>query len=147
MAGPLAAGAFVLGGVIAIFTALSASELGTAMPKSGGAYFYINRALGPLFGSIAGWGNWIGLTFASAFYMFGFGQYVIAFKPLLTEIVSAAPFGELVIAALEIPGLVLAPIPLSSAKIIALLGAVFFVAVNYFGAKEPGNSRTLSCLF
>jgi len=38
-AGPLAAGAFVLGGFIAIFTALSASELGTAMPKSGGAYF------------------------------------------------------------------------------------------------------------
>jgi amino acid transporter/nucleotide-binding universal stress UspA family protein len=142
-AGPLAAGAFVLGGVIAIFTALSASELGTAMPKSGGAYFYINRSLGPLFGSIAGWGNWIGLTFASAFYMFGFGQYVIAFKPLLTEIVSAAPFGDLVIAALEIPGLILAPIPLSSAKIIALLGAVFFVAVNYFGAKETGKLQNI----
>src|SRR6056297_3187449 len=78
-AGPLAAGAFVLGGVIAIFTALSASELGTAMPKSGGAYFYINRSLGPLFGSVAGWGNWIGLTFASAFYMFGLGEYVNAF--------------------------------------------------------------------
>lgn len=52
-AGPLAAAAFVLGGVIAIFTALSASELGTAMPKSGGAYYYINHALWPLFGSIA----------------------------------------------------------------------------------------------
>ncbi|WP_253737476.1 amino acid permease [Halohasta salina] len=142
-AGPLAAGAFVLGGFIAIFTALSASELGTAMPKSGGAYFYINRSLGPMFGSIAGWGNWIGLTFASAFYMFGFGEYVIAFKPLLTEIVSSAPFGDLVIAALEIPGIVLAPIPLSSAKIIALLGAVFFVSVNYFGAKETGKLQNI----
>ena len=142
-AGPLAAGAFVLGGVIAIFTALSASELGTAMPKSGGAYFYINRSLGPLFGSVAGWGNWIGLTFASAFYMFGFGEYVIAFKPLLTEIVSAAPLGEYVIAALNVPGIVLAPIPLSSAKIIALLGAVFFVAVNYFGAKETGKLQNI----
>ncbi|ELY80394.1 amino acid permease-associated region [Natrinema pellirubrum DSM 15624] len=54
-AGPLAALTFVIGGVTALFTALSASELGTAMPKSGGAYFYINRALGPLFGSISGW--------------------------------------------------------------------------------------------
>jgi len=142
-AGPLAAGAFVLGGFIAIFTALSASELGTAMPKSGGAYFYINRSLGPMFGSVAGWGNWIGLTFASAFYMFGFGEYVIAFKPLLTQIVSAAPFGEYVIAALNVPGIVLAPIPLSSAKIIALLGAVFFVAVNYFGAKETGKLQNI----
>lgn len=78
-AGPLAVASFVVGGVIALFTALSASELGTAMPKSGGAYYYINRALGPLFGSIAGWGNWIGLAFASAFYMFGFGEYVAAF--------------------------------------------------------------------
>ncbi|MFW5964516.1 MAG: APC family permease, partial [Natronomonas sp.] len=75
-AGPLAAATFVLGGVIALFTALSASELGTAMPKSGGAYFYINRALGPLFGSISGWANWMGLAFASAFYMYGFGEYV-----------------------------------------------------------------------
>ncbi|ELZ67107.1 cationic amino acid transporter [Haloferax prahovense DSM 18310] len=41
-AGPLAAAAFVLGGVIALLTAMSASELGTAMPKSGGAYYYIN---------------------------------------------------------------------------------------------------------
>ena len=142
-AGPLAAAAFVLGGFIAIFTALSASELGTAMPKSGGAYFYINRSLGPLFGSVAGWGNWIGLTFASAFYMFGFGEYVIAFKPLLTEIVSSAPFGDLVIAALNVPGALLAPIPLSSAKIIALVGAVFFVAVNYFGAKETGKLQNI----
>jgi len=68
-AGPLAALTFVLGGVIALFTALSASELGTAMPKSGGAYFYVNRALGPMFGSVAGWANWLGLAFASAFYM------------------------------------------------------------------------------
>jgi amino acid transporter/nucleotide-binding universal stress UspA family protein len=119
VAGPLAAGAFVLGGVIAIFTALSASELGTAMPRSGGAYFYVNRGLGPLFGSVAGWGNWIGLTFASAFYMFGLGEYVNAF--------------------VSVPGLALGPLSLSGAKIVALLGGTFFVVVNYVGAKETGK--------
>ncbi|MFQ3474796.1 amino acid permease [Halonotius sp. F2-221B] len=119
MAGPLSAGAFILGGTIAIFTALSASELGTAMPKSGGAYFYVNRGLGPLFGSIAGWGNWIGLTFASAFYMFGLGEYVNAF--------------------VTVPGLALGPLSLSGAKIVALLGGAFFVSVNYVGAKETGK--------
>ncbi len=81
-AGPLAVGAFALGGIIALFTALSASELGTAMPRSGGAYYYINHALGPLFGSIAGWGNWMGLAFASAFYMTGFGEYITTFLPV-----------------------------------------------------------------
>ena len=123
MAGPLAAGAFVLGGVIAIFTALSASELGTAMPKAGGAYFYINKALGPMFGSIAGWGNWIGLTFASAFYMFGFGEYVNAF--------------------ITVPPLSLGPLSLTGAQIVALLGGAFFIAVNYVGAKETGRLQNI----
>ncbi|MFB6293478.1 MAG: APC family permease, partial [Halonotius sp.] len=123
MAGPLSVGAFILGGTIAIFTALSASELGTAMPRSGGAYFYVNRGLGPLFGSVAGWGNWIGLTFASAFYMFGLGEYVNAF--------------------VAVPGLALGPLSLSGAKIVALLGGAFFVSVNYVGAKETGKLQNI----
>ncbi|MFB6218404.1 MAG: APC family permease, partial [Halobacteriaceae archaeon] len=65
-AGWFAVLSFVLGGGIALLTALSASELGTAMPRSGGAYYYVNQGLGPLFGSIAGWSNWLGLAFASA---------------------------------------------------------------------------------
>ncbi|GAB6880495.1 amino acid permease [Halorubrum gandharaense] len=118
-AGPLAAVTFVLGGVIALFTALSASELGTAMPKSGGAYFYVNRALGPLFGSIAGWANWMGLAFASAFYVYGLGEYVNAF------------FGMGAVA--------LGPVSLEAAQIIGLFAALLFIAVNYFGAKETGG--------
>ncbi|MUW14752.1 amino acid permease [Halorubrum sp. CBA1125] len=118
-AGPLAALTFVLGGIIALFTALSASELGTAMPKSGGAYFYVNRALGPLFGSIAGWANWLGLAFASAFYMYGFGEYVNA-------LVGLGPVG-------------LGPVTLEAAQVIGFAGALLFIAVNYFGAKETGG--------
>ncbi|WP_114575792.1 amino acid permease [Saliphagus sp. LR7] len=118
-AGPLAAATFVLGGVIALFTALSASELGTAMPKSGGAYFYINHALGPLFGSISGWANWLGLAFASAFYMYGLGEYVNSFVGL---------------SALEV-----GPVVLQAAQLIGLVGALVFIAVNYFGAKETGG--------
>ncbi|WP_157533026.1 APC family permease, partial [Haloferax profundi] len=118
-AGPLAAAAFVLGGVIALLTAASASELGTAMPKSGGAYYYINHALGPLFGSVAGWGNWMGLAFASAFYMTGFGQYVATF--------------------LTVPSLSLAGVTISGVKLVALAGGGLFVFINYVGAKETGK--------
>ncbi|GAB3418501.1 amino acid permease [Haloparvum alkalitolerans] len=118
-AGPLAAATFVIGGVIALFTALSASELGTAMPKSGGAYFYVNRALGPLFGSITGWANWLGLAFASAFYMYGFGEYV-------NTLVGLGPVS-------------LGPVSLEAAQVIGLFGALLFIGVNYFGAKETGG--------
>ncbi|WP_336359875.1 amino acid permease [Haladaptatus sp. ZSTT2] len=122
-AGPLAAAAFVLGGGIALLTALSASELGTAMPKAGGAYYYVNHALGPLFGSIAGWANWMGLAFASAFYMFGFGQYVSVF--------------------VDVPTLALGPLTLTGAKIIALVGAALFTFINYVGAKETGRLQNI----
>jgi len=123
-AGPLAAAAFVLGGAIALLTALSASELGTAMPKAGGAYYYVNHALGPLFGSIAGWANWMGLAFASAFYMFGFGEYVNTFLGLGLTID-------------------LAVTTLGPAKLIALAGAGLFVLINYVGAKETGRLQNV----
>lgn len=122
-AGPLTILTFVIGGVIAIFTALSASELGTAMPKSGGAYFYVNRALGPLFGSIAGWANWIGLAFASAFYMFGLGEYVNDFLGM-----GAVGVG---------------PVTLLPAQVIGLVGALLFIGINYAGAKETGTLQII----
>jgi amino acid transporter len=74
--GPAAIISFLLGGVIALLNAMAAAEVATGMPKSGGGYYFISRALGPLWGAILGWGSWFGLIFASAFYMVGFGEYV-----------------------------------------------------------------------
>ncbi|MEF8820258.1 MAG: amino acid permease [Haloferacaceae archaeon] len=121
-AGSFAVVSFAVGGGIALLTALSASELGTAMPKSGGAYFYVNKALGPLFGSVAGWANWMGLAFASAFYMVGFGQYIAAIIPTVT----------------------LGPVTVEpSVKVVALAGGALFVLVNYVGAKETGKLQNI----
>ena len=54
----------------------SKSELGTAMPKSGGTYVYIERAFGPLFGTIAGIGLWLSLLLKSAFSLVGLSAYL-----------------------------------------------------------------------
>ncbi|MFB6296284.1 MAG: amino acid permease [Halobacteriales archaeon] len=123
VAGPIVAGSFVVGGIISLFTALSASELGTAMPKAGGSYYYVNHALGPLFGSIAGMGNWIGLAFASAFYMLGFGGFVV----------------ELV----ALPTVDLGVLTLNAEQLAALLAGATFVGVNYVGAKETGRLQNV----
>ena len=74
-AGPAAAGSFAIGAVIALLVALPASELATAMPRSGGGYVFVRRGLGPLPGALVGLGLWTGLVFASAFYLVGFGHY------------------------------------------------------------------------
>jgi APA family basic amino acid/polyamine antiporter len=77
-AGPAAAGSFAIGAVIALLVALPASELATAMPKSGGGYYFISRALGALPGAVVGISIWLGLVFATAFYLVGFGNYAAA---------------------------------------------------------------------
>ena len=77
-AGPAAAGSFALGAVIALLVALPTSELATAMPKSGGGYYFISRGLGALPGAIVGISIWLGLVFATAFYLVGFGNYAAA---------------------------------------------------------------------
>lgn len=74
-AGPAASVSFALGAAVALLVALPASELATAIPRSGGAYTFASRALGPLAGTVSGVGQWLGLVFASAFYLVGFGEY------------------------------------------------------------------------
>jgi len=118
-AGPVVVVSFVVGGLIAMVNALSVSELGTAMPKAGGGYYYINRSLGPMFGSIAGMGDWMGLAFASAFYCIGFGQYLAVFVPL-PEVAFLNPI-----------------------QMGALLAGVVFVGVNFIGAKETGGVQNV----
>ncbi|USZ68464.1 APC family permease [Halorussus salilacus] len=76
-AGPAAAGSFAIGAVIALLVALPASELATAMPKSGGGYYFISRGLGTLAGAVVGLSLWFGLVFATAFYLVGFGFYAV----------------------------------------------------------------------
>ncbi|MFB6356794.1 MAG: APC family permease [bacterium] len=74
-AGMAATLSFGLGAVIALIVALATSELATAMPESGGGYYFVSRGLGFFWGTIVGLGQWFGLVFASAFYLAGFGHY------------------------------------------------------------------------
>ncbi len=94
-AGPASMVSFAIGGFVALLAALSLSELATGMPKAGGSYYYVNRALGGLFGSIVGWGMWAGLMFATAFYMLGFGQYLAGLHPIFPIIASALVMGAI----------------------------------------------------
>lgn len=112
-AGPASALSFAIAGVVALLAAVSLSELATGMPVAGGSYHYVNRALGGFLGSIVGWGMWTGLMFASAFYMIGFGQYIVGGIEFLDGRVLVVLFG--------------------------LIGLAFLVAVNYRGTEGSGK--------
>lgn len=116
-AGPAAAGSFAVGAVVALLVALPTSELATAMPRSGGGYYFISRGMGSLFGAIVGLSLWFGLVFASAFYLVGFGFYA-----------------EAVLARLGVPlGGVDIVVPL------ALLFGVFLTALNVTGTENAAK--------
>ncbi len=116
-AGPASSISFAIAGFVALLAALSLSELATGMPIAGGSYHYVNRALGGAFGSVVGWGMWTGLTFASAFYMIGFGQYIVV------------PLGFLDGRALVV--------------LLGLVGLLLITGINFYGTEESGGAQNI----
>jgi len=88
-AGPAVVLAYLLAAVVVLPPALSKAEMATAMPESGGTYIYIDRALGPMFGTIAGIGAWFSLVFKSSFALVGLGAYLLLFVPIAQSAVTA----------------------------------------------------------
>ena len=76
-AGPSAILAYLLAGVLILPAMLSVAELSTAMPKAGGAYYFLDRSLGPLAGTVGGLGTWLALVLKSAFALVGMGAYLV----------------------------------------------------------------------
>ena len=83
--GPAVIFAYILGGILVIPSVLSKTELATAMPAAGGTYFYIERSLGPGFGTFGGLANWFSLSFKSAFALVGLGIFALLLYPAATE--------------------------------------------------------------
>lgn len=79
-AGPAAILCFALAGALAMTGMFSIAELATAMPKSGGDYFFVTRGMGPAAGTIAGLLSWFSLSVKSAFALLGMAIFV---TPLL----------------------------------------------------------------
>ncbi len=74
--------AYFLAGVLIIPAMLSSAELATAMPRAGGAYFFLDRALGPVAGTLGGLGTWLALVLKTAFALVGVGAYLALFWEL-----------------------------------------------------------------
>ena len=107
-AGPGLVLSYIIAAIPVIPALFSTSELSTAMPRAGGVYFFLDRSMGPLVGTIGGLGTWLALVLKTAFALVGIGAYMGIFIS-------------------EIP-----VVPLATAF------AVLFGLVNLFGAKKAG---------
>ncbi len=78
-AGPAAAFAYLLAGLLAATGVLSQAELASAMPRAGGTYFYITRSMGVAAGTSAGLLLWLSLALKSSFALVGMAVFTQIF--------------------------------------------------------------------
>ncbi|MEW5798164.1 MAG: amino acid permease [Bacteroidota bacterium] len=100
--------AWVIGGIVSMFGALSYAELGAMMPHTGGQYIYLQRTYGPLWGFLFGWSSFTVIMTASiSAVAVGFAQYMTYFIPMNeTEV-----------------------------KFVAIISILFLTTVNIIGTK------------
>ncbi|MDY6916107.1 MAG: amino acid permease [Candidatus Cloacimonadota bacterium] len=118
-AGPAVILAYLLAGLLIVPAMLSQAELSTAMPKAGGAYFFINVSLGSGFGTMAGTSAWLSLALKSAFALLGIGAFA---------------------------GIIFPSFSMFQIKLIAVFFCLLFTVLNLKGAKHAGRMQTVMVL-
>jgi len=115
-AGPSILLSYFIAALLVVPAMLSKAELATAMPKSGGSYFFVHRSLGTLFGTFAGLAAWFSLSLKSAFALVGIGIFLAPLVPLF-------------------PGY--------AVKLIAVACTLFFTVLNILSVKESGRFQVV----
>jgi amino acid transporter len=128
--------AWIVGGVLSLFGALSFAELGAAIPDAGGEYAYLRRGFGPVWGFLFGWMHSIvGRPSSLASIAAGMMRFVGFLIPAV-----ATPLFTVHIA---IPGLTAWIKPydfvFTWAQPLAVVWLVAMTGVNYLGVRLGGG--------
>jgi len=107
---------YALAAVLAIPAAMSKAELASAMPRSGGSYFFIERSMGALPGTLAGLANWFSISLKSAFALIGIGTFA--------QLIWAEPEPWII-------------------KSVAIGGCAIFAALNILSVKQTGRVQII----
>src|SRR5437879_8761728 len=74
-------GVWILGGVYALLGAISVAELGAMIPRSGGWYVFIHRAMGNYPGFVVGWSDWLSTCGTLGVISMVVGEYTAVLIP------------------------------------------------------------------
>ncbi|MEM7227468.1 MAG: amino acid permease [Planctomycetota bacterium] len=89
-AGPAVILSYLVAGLLILPAMFSKAELSTALPRAGGTYYFLDRSLGPLAGTVGGLGTYFALTLKTAFALIGIGAYAAYFVELPIKPVAIA---------------------------------------------------------
>jgi amino acid transporter len=124
VAGPALLLVFGLNGVVALLTAMTYAELGSAFHDAGGGYLWVKTSLPDPNGFLSGWMSWFAHAVACSLYALGFGAY---FRLVLEA--SGVPEFHLGFMTLE--------------KWLAVVTCTGFAYINFRGASETGKAGNI----
>lgn len=134
LAGPAILLAYIIATIPLIPAMFSIVELSTAMPRAGGVYYFLDRSLGPFFGTIGGIGTWMALILKVTFSLIGMSAYIALFFPeapiVPTAIVIALLLGILNLYGAKKSG---------RFQIMLVIGLLLILAVFIFGGVQEIN--------
>ncbi len=116
--------AWIVGGVLSFFGALTYAELGAMKPQAGGEYVYVRDAYGPLAGFLYAWAWFLIAKPASiATVTIGLVRILGTFQPL--SFLPHTAFAW--------------PIPISYGQLLAIAATLLISALNYIGVRRAGD--------
>lgn len=111
-------GVWILGGLYALLGTTSVAELGAMIPRSGGWYVFVHRAMGNYPGFVVGWSDWLSTCGTLAVIAMVVGEYTAVLIPRLA----------------------------GRDKSIALLVVLFFAALQWRGIRWGSFTQNLTSL-
>jgi basic amino acid/polyamine antiporter, APA family len=88
---------WALGGVYALFSILSVTELATMLPREGGWYVYSRQAFGEYVGFVVGSGDWMMQAVPIAYLALAFGEFAAGLEPGLGPHINLVAVASVVI--------------------------------------------------
>src|SRR5437016_1636716 len=116
--------AWVVGGLLSFFGALTYSELGAMKPQAGGEYVYVRDAYGPLAGFLYAW-TWFIIAKPASIATVTIGLVRVLGTFSLFSFFSKDIFSH--------------PFPISYGQLIAICATLLISALNYIGIKKAGE--------
>src|ERR1700690_1310363 len=123
--------AWLVGGLLSFFGALTYAELGAMKPQAGGEYVYVRDAYGPLGGFLYGW-TW----------------FVIAKPASVATIVTGLVriLGTFPVFSFFSDNVITAPFAVSWGQLVAIAAAILISLLNYIGVKKAGEFQLVFTL-
>jgi amino acid transporter/mannitol/fructose-specific phosphotransferase system IIA component (Ntr-type) len=129
--GPAVPLAYLIAAIPLVPAMFSIIELATAMPRAGGVYYFLDRTLGPMIGTVGGLGTWAALVLKVSFALIGMGAYTTLFFPSL-NIVAVAVTIAIVLGFLSLYG------SRKSGKLqVLLVSVLLFLLLVFIGDGIP----------